>query len=56
MEFLGWYSIGDAPTEDDTHFHKQVINILNAALVFGMSFSILGHEVLICSNYDAGTL
>ena len=24
MEFLGWYSIGDLPTEEDTNFHKQV--------------------------------
>ena len=24
MEFLGWYSIGDIPTEEDTNFHKQV--------------------------------
>lgn len=24
MEFLGWYSIGDIPTEEDANFHKQV--------------------------------
>ena len=24
MEFLGWYSIGDLPTQEDTHFHQQV--------------------------------
>lgn len=24
MEFLGWYSIGDLPTEEDTNFHKQL--------------------------------
>jgi JAB1/Mov34/MPN/PAD-1 ubiquitin protease len=24
MDFLGWYSTGDAPTEADIHVHKQV--------------------------------
>lgn len=24
MDFLGWYSTGEAPTEDDIHVHKQV--------------------------------
>ena len=24
MEFLGWYSIGDVPSAEDTNFHKQV--------------------------------
>ena len=24
MEFLGWYTTGDRPTEADTRFHEQV--------------------------------
>ena len=24
MDFLGWYSTGEAPSEDDIHVHKQV--------------------------------
>lgn len=24
MEFLGWYTTGEAPSERDTHFHQQV--------------------------------
>ena len=27
MDFLGWYTTGDAPTESDIHVHKQV-NVL----------------------------
>ena len=44
MDFLGWYSTGDAPTEADVHVHKQVRpdftgsmkNVINASslLVF----------------------
>ena len=24
MELLGWYTTGDVPTAEDTHFHEQV--------------------------------
>ena len=24
MEFVGWYTNGDAPTAADAHFHEQV--------------------------------
>jgi hypothetical protein len=24
MDFLGWYSTGETPTEADVHVHKQV--------------------------------
>ena len=27
MDFLGWYSTGEAPTEDDIEIHKQICDI-----------------------------
>lgn len=26
LEFLGWYTIGDIPTDEDVYIHKQVNN------------------------------
>ena len=28
MEFLGWYAIGDAPTNEDALFHEQVYTVI----------------------------
>ena len=25
MDFLGWYTTGDSPTESDIHVHRQVL-------------------------------
>ena len=32
MDFLGWYSTGDNPTEDDIELHKQICNINESPL------------------------
>ena len=33
MDFLGWYTTGDAPNESDIHVHKQICEI-NESPVF----------------------
>lgn len=32
MDFLGWYSTGEAPTEDDISFHKQICEVNESPL------------------------
>lgn len=27
LDFLGWYTTGDSPTEQDIQIHKQICNI-----------------------------
>ena len=32
MDFLGWYSTGESPTEDDIDVHKQICEINESPL------------------------
>ena len=33
MEFLGWYTVGDLPSEEDVKFHEQVGDIVIMLLI-----------------------
>lgn len=37
MDFLGWYSTGEAPTETDVHVHKQICEIHESPLFLLMN-------------------
>lgn len=37
MDFLGWYTTGDAPTESDIHVHKQICEINESPIMLKMN-------------------
>lgn len=37
MDFLGWYTTGDAPNESDIHVHKQICEINESPVILKLN-------------------
>ena len=45
MEFLGWYTIGDTPSEEDAHFHDQLCSDRENSLLLKLNTSARTNQV-----------
>ncbi|KAI7861620.1 maintenance of mitochondrial structure and function-domain-containing protein [Spinellus fusiger] len=45
LDFIGWYSLGESPTEADLHLHQQFLPLHESCLFLQMNPKVLGHGI-----------
>ncbi|KAG4079277.1 hypothetical protein HA402_007000 [Bradysia odoriphaga] len=53
LDFLGWYTTGDAPSEQDIHVHKQICQINECPIMLQLNPSIRSIDHLPVALYES---